>query len=86
MDEQPEILHANRALSFSSERIFQLLHLLPFSLSPALVLARPEELKCVAGCSQGFSFVQGLVPGFGLVQILECLLWKSGARFKEFVR
>lgn len=44
MAEQSEFFHANEVFFFFSEHIFQLLHLLSFSLSPPLILGRPGEL------------------------------------------
>lgn len=71
---------------FFPKQIFQLLHLLSFSLSPPLILGRTGELKCATAALRGSCLYRAPVPGFGLVQTPECLLWKSGARFKEFVR
>lgn len=61
MAEQSEFFHVNGIFFcvFVSERIFQLLHLLSFSLSSPLILRRPGELKCATVAFQGFSFILG---------------------------
>lgn len=61
MAEQSEFFHVNGIFFcvFVSDRIFQLLHLLSFSLSSPLILRRPGELKCATVAFQGFSFIPG---------------------------